>query len=75
MPCLVLDAARQNDAALLGRGRGMMNLIAGQRVAAQSGEVFQSVSPVDDSVICDVTKSGAADVDAAAKAAKTTFTT
>jgi len=55
------------------RASGVSNLIAGDVVPAQSGTVFQSVSPVDDSVICDVAKGGAADIDAAAKAAKAAF--
>ncbi len=55
------------------RAGGVSNLIAGEAVPAGSGEVFQSVSPVDDSVICDVARGGAADIDAAAAAAKAAF--
>jgi len=40
---------------------------------AQSGDTFESTSPVDESLICSVAKSDAADIDAAAKAAKEAF--
>ncbi|MCG6901687.1 MAG: aldehyde dehydrogenase family protein, partial [Rhodobacter sp.] len=52
---------------------GVQNLIGGKRVAAQSGATFETFSPVDDSVICTVAKSGAADIDAAATAARSAF--
>lgn len=55
------------------RANGVLNLIGGHLVAAQSGATFQSVSPVDDSVICQVAKGGAADIDAAAQAARAAF--
>ncbi|MEL7114908.1 MAG: 5-carboxymethyl-2-hydroxymuconate semialdehyde dehydrogenase [Pseudomonadota bacterium] len=52
---------------------GVRNLIAGEAVEAISGNVFETVSPVDDSVICRVAKGGAADIDRAAEAAKAAF--
>ncbi|MFD1509640.1 5-carboxymethyl-2-hydroxymuconate semialdehyde dehydrogenase [Lacimonas salitolerans] len=55
------------------RETGVMNRIAGQDCAARSGATFANHSPVDESHICDVAKSGAADIDAAAKAAKAAF--
>jgi len=62
------------DGLLAGlRESGVRNIIDGQAVAAQSGETFASLSPVDDSLICDVTLGGAEDIDAAAKAAKAAF--
>ena len=51
---------------------GIQNRIAGQDVAG-SGGVFQSTSPVDKSVICDVARGTEADVDSAAAAAKAAF--
>ncbi|WP_299729413.1 5-carboxymethyl-2-hydroxymuconate semialdehyde dehydrogenase [uncultured Tateyamaria sp.] len=54
------------------REQGIANRIAGQDVAG-SGGVFQSVSPVDASVICDVARSTDADVDSAAQAASDSF--
>ena len=55
------------------RRDGVMNLIGGETVPAQSGATFDNASPVDESHICAVAKSGAADVDAAARAAKAAF--
>lgn len=57
------------------RADGVRNLIGGKLVGARSGASFQTVSPVDDSVICDVAKGGAADIDAATQAAKAAFPT
>jgi 5-carboxymethyl-2-hydroxymuconic-semialdehyde dehydrogenase len=51
---------------------GIQNRIAGQDVAGASG-TFQTSSPVDKSVICDVARGGVSDIDAAAKAAKAAF--
>ncbi|MDJ0626994.1 MAG: 5-carboxymethyl-2-hydroxymuconate semialdehyde dehydrogenase [Rhodobacter sp.] len=55
------------------REAGVQNLIGGAAVAARTGAVFRSVSPVDDSVVCEVAKGGPADIDAAAAAAKDAF--
>ncbi|WP_298922642.1 5-carboxymethyl-2-hydroxymuconate semialdehyde dehydrogenase [uncultured Roseobacter sp.] len=54
------------------RDIGIRNRIAGQDVAGSEG-VFQSISPVDKSVICDVARGGAQDIDAAARAAADAF--
>ena len=51
---------------------GIQNRIAGRDVAG-SGGVFQSTSPVDKSVICDVAHGTAEDIDAAAVAASDAF--
>ncbi|MDE4305464.1 5-carboxymethyl-2-hydroxymuconate semialdehyde dehydrogenase [Phaeobacter gallaeciensis] len=53
---------------------GIQNRIAGQDIAG-SGGVFQSTSPVDKSVICNVARGSEADVDQAAAAAKAAFPT
>ncbi|GHF40677.1 5-carboxymethyl-2-hydroxymuconate semialdehyde dehydrogenase [Seohaeicola zhoushanensis] len=55
------------------RRDGVMNLIGGQSVPAQSGATFDNGSPVDESHICAVARGGAADIDAAAQAAKAAF--
>ena len=52
---------------------GIENLINGASVPAASGATFVTTSPVDGSHIANVARSGAADVDAAAKAAKAAF--
>ena len=52
---------------------GIFNLIGGASVPARSGETFATTSPVDGSHIAEVAKSGSADIDAAAKAAKAAF--
>lgn len=53
--------------------RGVLNHIGGKAVPAASGAWFDTTSPVDDSVIAQVARSNAADVDAAAQAAKAAF--
>ncbi|MEZ5751332.1 MAG: 5-carboxymethyl-2-hydroxymuconate semialdehyde dehydrogenase [Paracoccaceae bacterium] len=54
------------------RAGGILNLINGQDVPGQGGS-FETHSPVDESLICSVARGNAADVDAAAKAAKAAF--
>jgi 5-carboxymethyl-2-hydroxymuconic-semialdehyde dehydrogenase len=55
------------------RKTGIQNRIAGKDVVGSAG-VFQSTSPVDKSVICDVAHGTAQDIDEAAKAAAAAFT-
>ncbi|TLP68859.1 5-carboxymethyl-2-hydroxymuconate semialdehyde dehydrogenase [Parasedimentitalea maritima] len=55
------------------RKNGIQNLIGGESRAALSGKTFETVSPTDKSVICQVSHGGAADIDAAAQAAKDAF--
>jgi 5-carboxymethyl-2-hydroxymuconic-semialdehyde dehydrogenase len=55
------------------RQTGVLNRINGQDCAALSGETFQSISPVDGQVLCEVAKGAEADIDNAAKAAKDAF--
>ncbi|AUQ97463.1 5-carboxymethyl-2-hydroxymuconate semialdehyde dehydrogenase [Phaeobacter inhibens] len=54
------------------RDTGIRNRIAGADVAGGAG-VFQTISPVEKSVICDVAHGTAADIDAAAQAARQAF--
>lgn len=70
----VLDQNIEKLNGFLARFRtdGIANRVAGQDLAG-SGGVFQSVSPVDKSVICDVARSTAADVDTAARASTDAF--
>jgi acyl-CoA reductase-like NAD-dependent aldehyde dehydrogenase len=51
-------------------GRALIN---GQRVAAQSGEVFDNHSPVDGRLLVQVARGAEADIDAAVQAARTAF--
>jgi len=55
------------------RDQGISNQINGQAVPAADGETFETCSPVDNSLICQVARSDAEDIDQAAKAAKATF--
>ncbi|MEM9678129.1 MAG: aldehyde dehydrogenase family protein, partial [Pseudomonadota bacterium] len=56
------------------RQHGVLNLVDGADCAAMDGEAtFETRSPVDDSFICTVARSGAADIDRAALAAKVAF--
>ncbi|MFV0386800.1 5-carboxymethyl-2-hydroxymuconate semialdehyde dehydrogenase [Paracoccus sp. (in: a-proteobacteria)] len=52
---------------------GVMNHIGGQSVPAQSGQTFDTISPVDLAPLAKVAKGGAADVDAAVAAATEAF--
>lgn len=54
------------------RESGVPNRIAGQDMTGSAG-VFQSISPVDKSVICDVAHGTAEDIDSAAQAAADAF--
>ena len=55
------------------RRDGVMNRIGGEPRAALSGATFTTASPVDESPICAVARGEAADIDAAAAAAKAAF--
>ncbi len=52
---------------------GVMNRIGGQDCPASDGATFANHSPVDESLICQVARGTAADIDAAAAAAKAAF--
>ncbi len=54
------------------RATGILNRIAGQDTAG-SGGVFELISPVDKSLICEVARSNESDIDQAATAAATAF--
>ena len=54
------------------RRNGIPNRIAGKD-SQGSGEMFQTISPIDESVICDVAHGMADDIDRAAKAASGAF--
>ncbi|MCL6282543.1 5-carboxymethyl-2-hydroxymuconate semialdehyde dehydrogenase [Ruegeria sp. 2012CJ41-6] len=54
------------------RAKGIRHRIAGQDRGG-SGGTFPTISPVDKSVICDVARGDAADIDAAAQAAAAAF--
>lgn len=53
--------------------RGVMNRIGGVDCPASNGATFANHSPVDESLICQVARGTAADIDAAAAAAKAAF--
>ena len=52
---------------------GIAHHIAGKKCWAADQRTFQTTSPVDGSVIADVARGGASDIDAAAQAAKAAF--
>ncbi len=54
------------------RSSGVQNRIAGQDIDGAGG-TFQTISPVDKSLICDVALGSASDIDAAANAATQSF--
>jgi len=53
--------------------RGVKNFINGKTIDALSGETFETHTPTDNSLISTVAKGNAADIDAAATAAKDAF--
>ncbi|GHF72239.1 5-carboxymethyl-2-hydroxymuconate semialdehyde dehydrogenase [Seohaeicola zhoushanensis] len=53
------------------RAVGILNMIDGKDF--ESATTFETRSPVDDSLICNVARGGASDIDEAAKAAKAAF--
>lgn len=54
-------------------GSPVLNQIGGEAVSARSGRTFANHSPHDETFICDVARSDADDIDAAARAAKRAF--
>ena len=55
------------------KSTGVSHHINGKNLCSKSGDTFQSVSPVDESFICDVAKGGVEEVALAADAAKNAF--
>ena len=55
------------------KGAPVRHLIAGEAVAARSGKTFDTLCPVDNTVLAKVAAGDAADIDAAAKAAAAAF--
>jgi 5-carboxymethyl-2-hydroxymuconic-semialdehyde dehydrogenase len=53
--------------------RGIQHLIGGELVDSVSGETFETLSPIDNAVICKVASGGPEDIDRAAKAAHDAF--
>ena len=49
------------------------NFIDGKFVEARKGRTFESINPTDNSVICEMARSDASDVDAAVKSARKVF--
>ncbi|MCD9149733.1 5-carboxymethyl-2-hydroxymuconate semialdehyde dehydrogenase [Pseudophaeobacter flagellatus] len=72
MTVLTQNIEKLNGFLVRFKENGIQNRIAGQDCAGAAG-VFQSHSPVDKSVICDVARGDATDIDAAAAAAAAAF--
>ncbi len=73
MSDLQTNLAKAQDYLKRWEGDGVLNHIAGQAVAAASGETFDTSSPIDFRHLAKVAKGGAEDIDRAAKAAKAAF--
>ncbi|MEZ5796659.1 MAG: 5-carboxymethyl-2-hydroxymuconate semialdehyde dehydrogenase [Paracoccaceae bacterium] len=71
----VLDANIARAAGYMARFRqtGVMNHIDGRSVPARSGQTFDSISPVDLSVLAQVARGAEADIDDAVAAARAAF--
>ena len=72
MSDLVTQLAKLDGHLARFRDKGILNLIDGQDVPGAGG-VFETNSPVDESLIAPVARGTAADIDRAAKAAKAAF--
>ena len=72
MTVLTQNIEKLNGFLVRFKETGIQNRIAGQDCAGTAG-VFQSRSPVDKSVICNVARGDATDIDAAANAAANAF--
>lgn len=70
-----LEGNRQKVAAFREKiaERGIKNIINGEHLDAISGKSFDNHSPIDNSFICSVAESDAADIDEAARAAMDAF--
>ncbi|RID92807.1 5-carboxymethyl-2-hydroxymuconate semialdehyde dehydrogenase [Gemmobacter lutimaris] len=73
MSVLETNIARATDYMAKFRQRGVMNHINGESLPALSGQTFESISPVDLSVLAQVARGAEADIDAAVAAAKAAF--
>jgi len=73
MPKLDDNIAKAETYLARFRRDGVLNQIDGKAVAASGGDTFETISPIDLKPIARVARSGAADIDAAAKAAKAAF--
>ncbi len=73
MSDLAKNLARANEYLERFRRDGVLNHIGGKAVPAASGATFETISPIDRKVMAQVARGEAADVDAAARAAKTAF--
>ncbi|MGB2200060.1 MAG: 5-carboxymethyl-2-hydroxymuconate semialdehyde dehydrogenase [Pseudooceanicola atlanticus] len=73
MSVLEDNIAKARDYMAGFRDGGVMNHIDGQSVPAASGATFETVSPVDLSMLASVARGGEADIDRAVAAAKAAF--
>ena len=73
MSALDSNIAKANGYLARFRADGVLNQIGGETLAAISGDTFDTLSPVDLKPLARVARSGAADVDRAARAAKAAF--
>jgi 5-carboxymethyl-2-hydroxymuconic-semialdehyde dehydrogenase len=74
-PAALFDQHRQRAATLTARLQrdGVGHHIAGRRVESASGARFQTISPIDKSVLAEVARGGAGEIDQAAQAAAKAF--
>ncbi len=73
MPTLNSNVEKLQNALAQFENSGVLHQINGKSIPSQSTATFQTRSPVDESVICNVAKGDAADIDAAANAAHAAF--
>ena len=72
-PKLAENLAKADKYLARFRGKRLPHFIAGKHEAGHSGRSFDNLTPVDNSTLCEVARGDAADIDAAAQAAKRAF--
>jgi len=72
-PKLAENLAKADKYLARFRGKCLPHFVAGEHDPGRSGQGFEDLTPVDNSTLCEVARGNAADIDAAAQAAKRAF--
>jgi len=72
-PKLAENLAKADKYLARFRGNCLPHFVAGRHEPGHSGQSFENLTPVDNSTLCEVARGNAADIDAAARAAKRAF--
>ena len=72
-PKLAENLAKADKYLARFRGKCLPHFVAGKHEPGHSGLSFENLIPVDNSTLCEVARGNAADIDAAAQAARHAF--